>query len=94
MTQLPVDVPSTGESAPPRSNGELVFSAPWEGRAFGLCIAILERRGLSWDDFRPYLVDKLAEEPERPYYDSFVLALDQFAGVGVETPGWSADTVN
>ena len=41
-----------GPAAPPRSNGELVFAAPWQARAFGICVAVLEREGLGWDDFR------------------------------------------
>ena len=32
LPELDVD----GPAAPPRSNGELVFAEPWEGRAFGL----------------------------------------------------------
>lgn len=76
---LPVDVDGHGATAPPRQNGELVFDAPWQGRAFGLCVALLEREELGWDAFRPYLVAQLGEDPERPYYDSFALALERFA---------------
>ena len=31
---------SSGPAAPPRDNGELVFAAPWESRAFGLALAL------------------------------------------------------
>jgi hypothetical protein len=34
MTLLQLEI--EGPAAPPRSNGELVFAAPWESRAFGL----------------------------------------------------------
>lgn len=78
MTSLPVAIPAAGADAPPRSNGELVFSEPWEGRAFGMCVALLERRGLTWDDFRPHLAAQIAAGGDRAYYESFVLALEDF----------------
>ena len=65
-----------GPAAPPRSNGELVFAAPWQARAFGICVAVLEREGLGWDAFRPHLVAAIEDDPDRDYYDSFGLALD------------------
>ena len=45
---LPADVP--------RRNGELVFAAPWEGRAFGLAAAYVEATGVGWAAFRTHLV--------------------------------------
>ena len=33
-----------GEASLPRSNGELIFDAPWEGRAFGLAVALNDDR--------------------------------------------------
>ena len=33
-----------GPEALPRKNGELVFEAPWEGRAFGLAVALSDQR--------------------------------------------------
>jgi hypothetical protein len=72
------DVDVEGPAAPPRSNGELVFEAPWQGRAFGLCLALLEREGLGWDAFRTHLVAALAAHPDAPYYDAFAVALDAF----------------
>jgi hypothetical protein len=73
-----IDVETDGPAAPPRRNGELVFDAPWQGRAFGLCIAILEREGLGWDAFRPHLVAAIDADPDGDYYDAFGLALDAF----------------
>jgi hypothetical protein len=77
--QLPVVIDPDGPAAPPRQNGELVFEAPWQGRAFGLCVALLEREGLGWDAFRPFLIAELQADPQRAYYDSFALALERFA---------------
>jgi nitrile hydratase accessory protein len=70
-----VVIDAAGPAAPPRQNGELVFEAPWQGRAFGLCIAVLEREGLEWADFRAHLVAAIARLPEAAYYEHFVAAL-------------------
>jgi nitrile hydratase accessory protein len=65
-----------GPSALPRDNGELVFAAPWEGRAVALAVASVERLGLPWDEFRRRLIDAIGEMPDRPYYESWVAALE------------------
>ena len=40
MTELPGELTSmTGPAALPRDNGELIFAAPWEGRAVALAVA-------------------------------------------------------
>jgi nitrile hydratase accessory protein len=70
-----VVIDAAGPTAPPRQNGELVFDAPWQGRAFGLCIAVLEREDLEWADFRAHLVTAIARMPEAAYYEHFVAAL-------------------
>lgn len=76
-----MNIETEGPSAPPRRNGELTFEAPWQARAFGLCLALLEREGLEWSDFRPSLVAAIADDPERDYYDSFAVALEDFVSV-------------
>ncbi|HVM51968.1 MAG TPA: hypothetical protein VM262_02110 [Acidimicrobiales bacterium] len=72
------DIATTGPTAPPRRNGELVFDAPWEGRAFGLTVALLEREGLGWDAFRPHLVRAIEADPDHTYYEQLAVALDAF----------------
>lgn len=57
-TTVAVDV--DGVAAPPRSNGELVFDEPWEGRAFGLVMALADRGALSWEAFRDHLISSIA----------------------------------
>lgn len=60
----------------PRRNGELVFDAPWESRAFGLAAAYLDASGRGWDTFRPHLIAAVAElPPPTPYYEAWVEAL-------------------
>jgi nitrile hydratase accessory protein len=85
---LPDDVGlMDGVSALPRDNGELVFSAPWEGRALALAVALVEQLDLPWDEFRQRLIAAVAEAPERPYYESWTVALESLVvGLGLATP--------
>jgi hypothetical protein len=69
----------TGREAPPRRNGEMVFDAPWQGRALGLAIALARRTDLGWDAFRWGLMAAIEAEPDRPYWDSWVEALEKLA---------------
>jgi nitrile hydratase accessory protein len=61
----------------PRKNGELVFEAPWQGRAFGLAAVMSKRHGFEWDKFRGALIDRIAGQPNAPYYASWVAALER-----------------
>jgi hypothetical protein len=60
----------------PRDNGHLVFDAPWQARALGIAVAVVEKLGLPWDVFRHRLMDEIAADPQRPYYDSWGRALE------------------
>ena len=67
-----------GIAAPPRRNGELVFEAPWQPRIFGLCAAIVETCfDGDREPFRRQLIAAIAAEPDRPYWDSWTVALEQ-----------------
>jgi hypothetical protein len=67
-----------GIAAPPRRNGELVFDAPWQSRVFGLCAAVVETCfDGDREPFRQQLIAAIAAEPDRPYWDSWTLALQQ-----------------
>ena len=87
-TRIPDDVAlMDGVTALPRDNGELTFSAPWEGRALALAVAIVEQLDLPWDEFRQRLIDAVAEAPDRPYYESWAAALESLVvGIGITTP--------
>lgn len=52
---------SAGPAAPPRDNGELVFAAPWESRAFGLALALHDAGRIDWEDFRHSLIGVIDE---------------------------------
>ena len=57
---LPVRLDEDGAAAPPRENGELAFSAPWESRLFGLTMALVEAGRLDWEAFRGRLIGAIA----------------------------------
>lgn len=72
-------------NAPPRSNGELLFARPWEGRAFGMAIALSKKGHYEWEDFRQGLISAIAEweathckdDPDWDYYMRWLLALER-----------------
>jgi nitrile hydratase accessory protein len=73
-----------GPAAPPRSNGELVFGAPWESRAFGLAVALHAEGRFDWEDFRRQLIAAIADwerehddEASWSYYGCWLTALER-----------------
>lgn len=77
----------TGAAALPRRNGELVFEAPWQGRVFGLALGLVRQHGLDWEEFRRRLIAAIDADAERPYYESWIAALDALVvDLGVATP--------
>jgi len=75
-----------GTAALPRDNGELVFDAPWQGRVLAMALAVVEQRGLEWDDFRLRLIAAIEADPARPYYESWTVALtDLVLDAGIVT---------
>lgn len=72
-----------GVEALPRKNGELVFDSLWEGRVFGMAVALNDQGLYPWRDFRDELVAKIAaadasEEPST-YYERFLAAFESLA---------------
>jgi hypothetical protein len=65
-----------GAAALPRDNGELVFATPWEGRAVAVAVTLVRRLDLPWDAFRRRLMDAIAADPARPYFESWAMALE------------------
>ena len=64
-----------GDAELPRKNGELVFQAPWEGRAFGIAVALNEKGVYDWDVFRRRLVSEIGGGSSG-YYESWLNALE------------------
>jgi nitrile hydratase accessory protein len=96
LTDLPVDLPITGPTAPPRSNGEMVFDAPWESRLFGVTMALVEADRFSWAEFQRRLIAAVGRwEADHPdgegyrYYERWAEALesllDDLGIVAIET---------
>jgi nitrile hydratase accessory protein len=78
----------TGAAALPRVNGEPVFETPWQGRVFGLTVVAVRELGLDWDEFRQRLITAITEDADRPYYDSWVAALESLViGHGLASAG-------
>lgn len=71
--------------SPPRSNGELLFREPWEGRAFGIAIALSKKGHYEWENFRQKLITSIGEweaahckdDPNWDYYQRWLLALER-----------------
>ena len=75
---------NSGE-APLRSNGAFQFARDWEGRAFGMAIALSKQGHYEWEDFRHGLIASIAEwetehsldDPSWDYYQRWLLTLER-----------------
>ena len=67
--------------AVPRKNGELVFEAPWEGRVFGMAVALSDDQCYTWDAFRDRLVAEIAAAEEHKddsgYYERWLASFER-----------------
>ena len=75
----------------PCQNGELVFAAPWEARAFGLAVALNERGMYEWRDFSQGLAMETASADRygllSSYYERWLATLEKLAiAKGLVTP--------
>lgn len=81
-------LPETVRDEPslPRRNGELVFDAPWQSRAFSVAVALTEAGRWSWDAFRDRLVGEIGDweagaagDPDAAwdYYAHWLAALER-----------------
>jgi nitrile hydratase accessory protein len=65
----------------PRQNGELVFVAPWEARAFGMAVALNEGGKYDWRAFSQELAAETATAERHglslPYYERWLAALEK-----------------
>jgi hypothetical protein len=61
----------------PRRNGDLAFDQPWQSRVFGLAAAVIDQAfGGDREPFRRELIAAVAAEPDRPYWESWTVALE------------------
>jgi nitrile hydratase accessory protein len=74
------------EIAMPRTNGELLFEAPWEARAFGVAVALHEKGVFEWRVFSEALTTEIATAEQAgeasSYYERWVRALRQVTTEG------------
>jgi len=77
-----VELGTDGPQAPPRENGELTFTAPWESRSFAMVLALAEQGLFTLDEFREHLIAAIArweasgsDEPYQ-YYERWQEALE------------------
>jgi nitrile hydratase accessory protein len=68
-----IDPELDGPIEPPRKNGELVFEAPWEARAFGLAMVLHHQDIYPWREFSGRLATAIAEDGSVP--DTLVFPL-------------------
>ena len=64
----------------PRKNGELVFEAPWEGRAFGMAVALNENGEYEWSEFQSLLAAEIANaesSDSSTYYERWLVSLEK-----------------
>ena len=65
----------------PRKNGELVFDAPWEGRAFGMAVALNENGEYEWSEFQSMLAAEIADAEQSNdssrYYERWLASLEK-----------------
>jgi nitrile hydratase accessory protein len=73
-----------GPAAAPRSNGELVFQSPWESRAFGIALALVDQGLFTLTDFQAELITAIAEwealgrsNDDYQYYECWLVALER-----------------
>lgn len=65
-----------GPLALPRSNGELVFEDPWQSRAFGMAVSLSQAGFFTWETFRGYLAQTIAEKGQDGVEEYYLCWLD------------------
>lgn len=90
---LPLDVPPL-DLPPVDVAADEPFAEPWQARIFATAVLACARLGRPWDDFRDLLKAAVGEDPERPYFESFTLALERLveAAPGSASPSTSPST--
>jgi nitrile hydratase accessory protein len=70
-----------GAAALPRKNGELVFDEAWQGRIFGMTVAMSHAAQFEWREFQGQLIAEIAhaerEGESTSYYERWLNAFEQ-----------------
>ena len=71
----------------PRDAEGPVFREPWEAQAFAMAVKLNEAGVFAWSEWAETLGAELACRPQRPYYESWLAALETLAErKGVTSP--------
>jgi len=86
----------TGAAALPRKNGELVFDEAWQGRIFGMTVAMSHEASFEWREFQAKLIAEIAhaerEGESSSYYARWLLAFERLlADKGLVDPAALAE---
>ena len=54
-----------------------VFAEPWEAQAFAMAVKLHEAGVFGWSEWAETLGAELKAAPERPYYESWLAALER-----------------
>lgn len=63
----------------PKDEEGPVFSEPWQAQAFAMAVKLNEAGVFSWSEWAETLGAELRAEPRRPYYESWLAALEKLA---------------
>jgi nitrile hydratase accessory protein len=78
----------TDSSQLPKDQDGPVFAEPWEAQAFAMAVKLNETGVFQWSEWAETLGAELKAQPERPYYESWLAALEKLVeakGVMTET---------
>lgn len=54
-----------------------VFAEPWEAQAFAMAVKLNEAGVFGWGEWAETLGSELKSQPQRPYYESWLAALEK-----------------
>jgi nitrile hydratase accessory protein len=84
---------SESERLPKDADGP-VFAEPWEAQAFAMAVKLNEAGVFGWSEWAETLGAALKAEPQRPYYESWLAALERLVeSKGVMTKAERLDRV-
>ena len=72
------------DTQPPMANGEVLFDEPWQGRIFGMAVALHEKGVFEWHEFQNQLISVIGKADAQArdgqpymYYQHFQQALGE-----------------
>ena len=96
------ELPFEGRLRPPMANGEVLFEAPWQGRVFGMAVALRDAGVFAWSEFQAHLIVVIGDwdathpdgSPDYAYYEHFQEALGRLLTErGLVDPGALEDRI-